>query len=207
MQSSKAVTRAPENYFFVSHWRVPGTTEQVFRLLQQVERLPQWWPSVYLHVDLLDAREAELLTKGWLPYRLKWKLRVTELNFPSRISLDALGDLEGHGTWHLAQDGDFVDITYDWEVVANKPLLKRLSPIFKPIFALNHRWAMKQGETSLKLELQRLRAANMEEALKVPAPPGPEPSLQTLALLAGGLLSLLTTLLVWLRLRKKAGKE
>jgi hypothetical protein len=43
----------------------------------------------------------------------------------------------------------------------------------KPIFGANHRWAMAQGEASLKLELARRHAATAEERAQVPAPPGP----------------------------------
>ena len=43
----------------------------------------------------------------------------------------------------------------------------------KPIFSANHRWAMKKGEESLKLELARRHAATAEERALVPpaAPP------------------------------------
>ena len=53
-----------------------------------------------------------------------------------------------------------VDITYDWRLRAEKPLLRNLSFLLKPLFEANHRWAMAQGEESLKLELARRRAAS-----------------------------------------------
>ena len=40
---------------------------------------------------------------------------------------DATGDLEGRGVWTFAQDGDFVDVTYDWTIRANKPIVEKLS--------------------------------------------------------------------------------
>jgi len=33
----------------------------------------------------------------------------------------------------------FTDITYDWRIRADKPLLRYLSFVFKPIFSANHR--------------------------------------------------------------------
>jgi hypothetical protein len=50
-----------------------------------------------------------------------------------------------------------VNITFDWKLVAEKPLLRYLSFLFKPIFSANHRWAMARGEESLKRELARKR--------------------------------------------------
>ena len=75
--------------------------------------------------------------------------------------------------WTFEQDGPFVGITYDWRVRAEKPLLRRLSFIMKPIFGANHRWAMAQGETSLKLELLRRRAVSDAARAAIPSPPGP----------------------------------
>ena len=46
-------------------------------------------------------------------------------------------------------------IIYDWRITAEKPLLRLFSPILKPIFGANHRWAMARGEESLRIELAR----------------------------------------------------
>lgn len=102
----------------------------------------------------------ELLTKGWLPYTIRWQFRVTDRR-PDGFSIEAFGDFVGRGDWHLTQDGDFVDIVYDWRIKAEKPLLRILSPVLKPIFGANHRWAMRKGEESLKLELARRRGESV----------------------------------------------
>lgn len=205
-ETERKSPRIANSYFFVSHWRVKGRIEEVFGVLKQAERLPLWWPSVYLGVEENERGERDgtgrtltLSTKGWLPYTLSWQLRVTGVTAPERLSISASGDLEGKGTWMLAQDGEFVNISYEWEVVANKPLLKLFSPLLKPVFALNHRWAMARGETSLKLELQRMHAKSYEAALQVPPPPGPEPEARAWAVLGGGVV--LGVGLLWLGLR------
>jgi hypothetical protein len=108
-----------------------------------------------------------------LPYELRWQFRVTEKQPPSRMVIRAEGDLEGRGEWTFVPDGRWVDITYDWRVRADKPLLRYLSFVFKPILAANHRWAMARGEESLKLELARRHAATDEERAKIPALPPP----------------------------------
>ena len=101
----------------------------------------------------------ELHTKGWLPYTLKWQLRKTESRYPYGFSIEASGDFDGQGVWTFEQDGSFVNIIYDWKIRADKPLLRYLSFLLKPIFSANHRWAMAQGEQSLRAELTRRRAA------------------------------------------------
>jgi len=57
-----------------------------------------------------------------------------------------LGRLRRHGRWTFEQDGPCVAITYDWRIRADKPLLRRLSWLLKPIFEANHRWAMARAK-------------------------------------------------------------
>jgi len=169
-------------YHFVSRWRVEGMCGEVADILGDPLALPRWWPSVYLDVHELrppDAhgigRRVRLLTKGWLPYTLRWEFEVVDSRYPSGLTLVANGDFDGRGEWTFVQDGAFVDMTYDWRIKAEKPLLKNLSFLMKPIFEANHRWAMEQGETSLKLELARRRASSEAARAQVPPPPGPVP--------------------------------
>jgi hypothetical protein len=114
-----------------------------------------------------------LHTKGWLPYTLQWEFEVVESRYPHRYALVASGDFDGRGVWTIEQDGEFVNATYDWRLRAQKPLLRNLSFLLKPLFEANHRWAMAQGEESLKLELARRRATSDAARRSVPPPPGP----------------------------------
>jgi hypothetical protein len=167
-------------YHFISRWRVEGTCGEVADIIGDALALPRWWPSVYLGVDELappDARglgrRVRLLTKGWLPYTLRWEFEVIDSRYPYGLTLAASGDFEGMGVWTFAQDGSRVEAIYDWRIRAEKPLLRNLSFLLKPIFEANHRWAMAQGEQSLKLELARRRASSAEARAAVPPPPGP----------------------------------
>jgi hypothetical protein len=176
--------RAGSNaYHFDTRWRVPGTVDEVAAVLGDTAELGRWWPSVYLDVRELSpgdeqglGKEVDLYTKGWLPYTLRWRFRVVEQRWPHSLTLVASGDFVGRGVWTLTQDGPWVDVRYEWDVRADKPLLRRLSFLLRPLFAANHRWAMAQGEASLRLELARRRARTSEERGRLPRPPGPTPA-------------------------------
>ncbi|HEX2214631.1 MAG TPA: hypothetical protein VHH12_14500, partial [Mycobacterium sp.] len=157
--------RCATAYRFLTVWRVTGTVAEVKSVLSDSAALPRWWPSVYLSVRPVHAGAAggvgavvDVHTKGWLPYTLRWMLRITEPIGDAGFALEATGDLCGTGRWTFLQEGPQVRITFDWQVVATKPLLRRLGWIAKPVFAANHRWAMARGEKSLDLELHRRRA-------------------------------------------------
>jgi hypothetical protein len=174
------VKSASTDYAFLSRWRIEGTCGEVADVLGDPLQLTRWWPSVYLDVREIappDAgglgRRVALLTKGWLPYTLAWEFEVVASNYPNGFTIVATGDFDGRGVWTFEQDGPFVDVTYDWRLRVEKPLLKHLSFLLKPVFEANHRWAMKQGEQSLFLELLRRRATSDAARAQVPPPPGP----------------------------------
>ena len=168
------------SYDFFTTWRVTGTCEEVHEVLSDGDSLVRWWPSVYLQVkttkpgdDRGVGKVMDLYTKGWLPYTLRWDFEIVETDPPHGFTLKAHGDFEGTGVWSFRQDGDTVEMTYDWRIDAEKPLLKALSPVLKPIFAANHRWAMARGQESLELELRRRHARTAAEREAVPPPPPP----------------------------------
>lgn len=168
------------DYRFITTWRVTATCAEVTQILGDARDLVRWWPSVYLDVEEIApggpdgvGRQVRLFTKGWLPYTLRWGFTVTDVDLPRGFSLRATGDFVGSGVWHFEQVGPEVVVTYDWRIEVTKPLLRAFSFIFKPIFSANHLWAMRMGETSLKLELARRRASSPEARAAIPAPPGP----------------------------------
>jgi hypothetical protein len=168
-------------YHFITRWHIRGTAKEVAEVLGEPLALARWWPSVYLEVRELEpgdpvshvGRVIDLYTKGWLPYTLRWRFKVTDSRGVDGFTLVAEGDFVGQGVWTFQQRGEFVDVIYDWRIRADKPLLRYGSLIFRPIFGANHRWAMARGEQSLNLELRRRRARTAEELAAVPAPPRP----------------------------------
>lgn len=173
----------PDNaYHFITIWNVEGTRQEVNDIISDARDLPRWWPSVYLDVQQLEpgdenglGKVVSLYTKGWLPYTLRWSFRVTEVK-KEGFTLEAWGDFVGRGIWTFIEEGDRVKCVYDWKIDAEKPLLKRFSLLFKPIFSANHRWAMARGQESLIIELRRRRAAAAGTPADGLVPPPATPS-------------------------------
>jgi hypothetical protein len=169
----------------------PGDPGRDSAVLGDPSDLPRWWPAVYLSVRVDDPGDprtgvgkiVSLWTKGWLPYTLRWSFRVTESTPATGFALEATGDFVGRGVWTLeglrdrdAPGGPETLVTYDWRIAAEKGVLRRLSPVMKPIFGANHRWAMARGEESLRIEIARRHAAAIADAAllaALPRPPGP----------------------------------
>ncbi len=149
-----------------SAWRLTADLAEVDAVLADVEGFPRWWPEVYLGVEVLEpggpdgiGRRVRVLTRGILPYRLRWTGTLVEADRPHGFAIAATGDLVGRGVWRLSQEGSVTTARYDWRVSAEKPLLRRLSPLLAPLFAWNHRWAMARGEAGIRREIARRRSA------------------------------------------------
>jgi hypothetical protein len=169
---------ADSAYHFIDRWRVEGDVTEVADILEDALNLPRWWGSTYFEVKEIEpgtehgiGKVISLHAGGWLPYTLRINFRTVESRYPHGFTMEASGDLEGKGIWTFEQDGSFVNITYDWTIRANKPIIEKLSFLLKPIFRSNHNWTMRRGEESLKLELRRRRAQSREALARVPSPP------------------------------------
>lgn len=167
-------------YHFITEWRFKATVQEIREILADATDLPRWWPSVYLEATRTKEGDANhigevirLYTKGFLPYTLRWDFTITKAE---PLTLEAKGDFVGRGIWSFEQQGDEAVVTYDWKIEAEKPLLKRLTFLMRPIFSSNHLWAMEMGQKSIELELARRRAKTEAERAAVPAPPPPTPS-------------------------------
>ena len=159
-------------YHLVTRWRVKASPEEVYDIIGQPLEYPRWWPAVYLDAEK-TAAGVQFHTKGWLPYTLNWETCNTQVVPFTRIVFDASGDVIGRGVWSFVQDGEYTDITFDWNPEPGKPMLRYLTPVMRPVFEANHRWAMEQGELSLREELIRYRALTPKDLLDAAEPRGP----------------------------------
>ncbi|MFN3281522.1 MAG: SRPBCC family protein [Tabrizicola sp.] len=156
---------ARKNEFrIVTRWRIAASVDEVAAVLTDPAAFASWWGKVYLAVAEVapgDAagigRKVSVLSKGWLPYRLRWTGELVAAELPRTWTIRACGDLNGQGTWTLTEAEGWTDIAYDWRVSADRPLFRWLSPILGPVFAWNHRWAMARGEEGLRAEVIRRR--------------------------------------------------
>ena len=124
---------ATHDYHFITTWYVKGKMEEVSEIISNPRELTRRWPSVYLDVNVLEegdenglGKVVSLYTKGWLPYTLSWDFRVTNVQ-PDGFTLEASGDFDGRGIWTFKQNYAWVNVTYDWKIKAEKPLLRYFS--------------------------------------------------------------------------------
>lgn len=142
------------SYRFVTRWRLPATAERIYRLLEDIPTLRTYWPSLYKEAAVVEegngrvGKTVSVITKGFLPYEIRWHFRVTESNPFSGFRIEAWGDLQGSGSWSFLENGDVTDVTYVWEVSLQKSFLRHLF-FLRPLLSLNHVWVMFRGKQGL----------------------------------------------------------
>ncbi len=152
---------------FDESWNIPGATvEEVYDVLARGELLPRWWKGVYLEAERLTPGEEPEVggklrakVRGFLPFTLNFVVEATELDPPRKVAVRTCGDLEGAWSATLTQRGDGVHVALLFEVRIDRPGMRFLAPLLRPLFALNHYWTTPRGERGLQEFLAGRRAA------------------------------------------------
>ena len=149
---------ASNRYHFEDHWDVPFPIQDVWEVLSRPREFPVWWQGVYLSAEPLGdagdvprvgARTAAV-ARGWLPYKLRFTIQTTALEKPRLIAFKASGDFETDDSrWLLTPNSAGTDVVLDWNPIVEKPVVKLLSPVLKPIFRWNHNWTMVRGQRQI----------------------------------------------------------
>ena len=141
-------------YVFVDEWDVNAPPAAVFAALAHAETYPQWWKPVYLSVETDGppevGRASSQLFTGRLPYKLRTRSTITKLEPPRVIEAEVVGDLRGRGIWTLSPRNAGTHVRFDWRVSADRPLLRYLTPLLRPLFRWNHNWAIARAREGLE---------------------------------------------------------
>jgi uncharacterized protein YndB with AHSA1/START domain len=151
-------------YRFLQEWIVPAPVEQAYDLIGDQNSYPEWWGDVFLEVEgdagpPRPGRRARLLTKGFLPYKIRWTAEITEVDPPHGFSFELEGDFEGGGTWRFEPVEGGTKALFDWRPIVRKRLIHNLTPVLRPLFAANHNWSMRRGQEGVVREAHRRRQA------------------------------------------------
>lgn len=150
---------AASEFALVTVWRLAASREAVWKELAAPEHWPEWWRYVKRVVELKpgDANGVGAVRRfTWssrLPYSLAFDVTITKVEKPHLLEGAAHGELDGTGTWHLAESSGVVTVRYDWRVRTTKPWMRLMAPLARPVFAWNHHGVMRAGGEGLAKRL------------------------------------------------------
>jgi hypothetical protein len=142
-------------YRFLTTWLLEAERERVWDAIYESERWPEWWTGV-LEADRLEEGDeagvgqfGRYVWKSKLPYKLEFFVRTTKVEKPYLLEGDAKGELAGVGRWRLFERDGITAALYEWNVRTTRAWMNLLSPVARPIFAVNHDYVMRNGGRGL----------------------------------------------------------
>ena len=146
------------HYRFLTTWVLEAPIDDVWDLLYESERWPEWWRGVE-RVRILEPGDAtrvgELARYTWrsrLPYELEFDVLTTRVERPHLVEGTATGALAGLGRWRLFE-GRGTAVTYEWNVETTERWMNALGPVARPAFRWNHDYVMRAGGVGLARRL------------------------------------------------------
>ena len=134
---------------FVDEWDVDAPQEAVFDAVADARTYPDWWLPVYKSVTG-DEKVTQHRFKGRLPYTLNMRAEMVSKDPPNRFEVNVDGDLRGRGAWTFTPSDGKTHVRWDWIVFADRPLLRYLTPVLRPLFRWNHNWAVARAREGLE---------------------------------------------------------
>jgi uncharacterized protein YndB with AHSA1/START domain len=146
---------ADREYEFVDEWDVAAPRERVFEALSDARSYPDWWRPVYIDVESEPGEPhvgsvSHQHFKGRLPYHLHTRTRIVRLEPPHLIEGEVDGDLRGTGIWTLTETPTGTHVRFDWRVLADRRLLRMLTPVLRRALRWNHDWAIARARDGLE---------------------------------------------------------
>jgi hypothetical protein len=85
----------------------------------------------------------------------RFVLELSRWSPPNLVEFRTYGDLEGVWTGVVSAQGDDTRVDVEWKVIANKPIVRLLSPLLRPLFEMNHNWTNARAEIGMRNFLSR----------------------------------------------------
>jgi uncharacterized protein YndB with AHSA1/START domain len=142
-------------YRFLTTWLLEAPREPIWDAIYDSERWPEWWHGV-IEADKIEEGDASgigqygrYIWKSKLPYKLEFFVRTTKVEKPYLLEGNAEGELAGVGRWRLFEQGGVTAVLYEWNVRTTRAWMNLLTPVARPIFAVNHDYVMRNGGRGL----------------------------------------------------------
>jgi uncharacterized protein YndB with AHSA1/START domain len=153
-------------YRFLTSWLIESSRDDVWEVLEDPLRWPEWWRGV-ARVSELDGGDEQrvgsryrIAWRSRVPYELEFDFTVLRLERGRLMEGEAAGDLQGSGCWRLFEEDGVTAVLYDWDVSGAKRWMNVLGPVARPVFEYNHDVVMRWGGEGLARRLgARLLAA------------------------------------------------
>jgi hypothetical protein len=153
------VTMARE-YVFRDEWDVDAAIEDVFATLADPSTYPLLWKPVYRNVvsrgEVGVGHTSDHYFKGRLTYPLRLRGRDDGARPAAPLRRRGRRRPPRHRCVDVRERDGKTHVRWDWTVHADKPLLRVLTPLLRPLFRSNHNWAVARAREGRELYVRSL---------------------------------------------------
>lgn len=154
---------------------MPATAAETVAALRRVEDYPAWWSQVRSAVRV-DDDTYDMVVRSLLPYDLSFRsTRSVDDEDSGILEARLAGDLDGFSRWRVLDRSPTpattttTTLVFEEEVLARKPLLRRLAFVARPAFVANHALMMRAGQRGLTAYLAGRRSVSQNRTdMKAP---------------------------------------
>jgi hypothetical protein len=138
-------------YAFLTSWLLDSPREPVWEAIHDQLAWPRWWRGVEEVRELRGGdgvgvgSVSAMVWKSLLPYRVRFEVTTTRVEYPDLMEGHAVGELEGVGRWRLYEGEGVTAVLYEWNVATTRRWMNALAPALRPVFEWNHDWVMRRG--------------------------------------------------------------
>jgi hypothetical protein len=134
-------------YNFVSLWTFEGEEEKLWSILMDIHSWPKWWTGMRKVVQL--SKNSYCITVGYFFYKLTYTVVVVRKSRSKSMNLTSTGDLSGVGKFLIKRQSGNVVVKFEWNVKANKGLMRRSEFLLHPFFRFAHNIIVEWGAKGL----------------------------------------------------------
>ena len=139
-------------YRLTTTWVLGTGREQVFAVVRDFERWPEWWPGV--EEVRLDGNEMEQVWRSRLPYAVRFRAVVDAIEPPELIVGRVEGALRGTGRCRLSEVDAGTLVEFELAVETTEAWMNLVAPLARPVFVWNHDALMRRGGEGISRRLE-----------------------------------------------------
>jgi hypothetical protein len=119
----------------------------LWRALSATDQYSTWWHWLRRidTVELSEGSESACVVQGPLPYALRFRVRVVEVDPARLVRAQVYGDLEGPARLEIDPHHDGCTARLVWEVELCPAPLRAMALVGRPLMQWGHDWIVDSG--------------------------------------------------------------
>jgi hypothetical protein len=134
-------------FAFDRSWTFPVSPEELWRVLSVTDDYRKWWRWLtrFESDGLVEGATADCVVQAPLPYSLRFRVQILEVEPARLVRTQVTGDLDGPAQLEISPHAEGAQARLVWEVDLRSPLLRPMARWARPLMHWGHDWVVETG--------------------------------------------------------------